>query len=231
MFAGDVEIEDIDDPRIWRRLHASNLSNHAVSLMGTETVVQWIYTNMFDREISCQQHTLLFPVPSWMDSNQQARVRHCLFDKLQIPYLAMIDASVLALQSHGLKTGILVSVGGQFTYVAAVVEVSLRLSVHPIDLVSLVDQCLQKAAVPEDTKVALRKHVVVSGGHAYAVAPIQRSRLGLNEYKVYGPSNPDTGQFDVVRGAENLFTMPQTKETIRALFTSIDEYAASTERS
>ncbi|RUS17636.1 hypothetical protein BC937DRAFT_89692 [Endogone sp. FLAS-F59071] len=209
-----------------------------------------------------------------MDSCQQDEIRENLFQTTQIPYLAMIDASVLALQSHGLKTGILVSVGGMSTYVAAVVEgavlnapvkkfeiipdlgednpygenssmppateldectvleryfsaVSPDPSVNSVNLVHLIDQCLQEAAVPEDTEAALRKHVVVSGGHAYAVVPILRSKLGPGEYKVHGPSNPEAGQFDVVRGAEHLLTMPQSKETIRSLFTSIDDYEVS----
>jgi len=98
-----------------------------------------------------------------------------------------------------------------------------------VDLVRLVDQCLKKAAVPDDTRVLLKKHIVVSGGYAYTVAPVLRSRLDSSEYKVYGPSNPDAGQFDVVRGAENFLTLQRTKEATRGLFTSIDEYAASTE--
>ncbi|KAJ3130245.1 hypothetical protein HK098_004292 [Nowakowskiella sp. JEL0407] len=213
--------------------------SHTMFLDALETSVVYLYEKAFTKELPPRQHPLLLAVPSFITPAEKVVILTSLFADLAIPYISLVDSSLLTLHTHGLSqsTAIVASVGCRHLFVRAFkkgrainhyvrsiaindwlatsLDESRRDDVEFLknissQIISLICESIE--GVDDATRETLFANVVLTGGRAVAVRKFVLA--GLSDVftfpvRINMTENPS---FDVIHGCESYLSLPESKD-------------------
>ncbi|KAJ1550849.1 hypothetical protein HK096_004642, partial [Nowakowskiella sp. JEL0078] len=215
-------------------------------LDGIQCILYFVYKSMFNNQLSPLEHPLLFATPTHFNDKQREDLLVSLFSYLEIPYIALVDSSLLVLVSHSMmnSTAIVASAGARhltarafesgkpLTELCKVVKISSweeasgeeqRIEKDFIekianDLANAIQETVE--SIEESKRETILRNIILTGGRAHAikeqVEKLLKEKYSRTVIQLHISMDP---AFDVANGFEPFLALPDSKE----LFVCIDQ--------